>query len=123
MHGLSHIYVDDSIVQKKLHAVVYGDYIFIIFRLVPTRLDETPVKRWQDHVNYSTDTSHINGIEHIIAGHRRGEGNTSVRVDEDRRTLDWAPTRRKSTTFINVIRLSPDVTMAFRQYDLPALTQ
>jgi hypothetical protein len=32
------------------------------------------------------------------AGHRQGEGGTSVRVDEDRRTHDWAPTRPKSSS-------------------------
>jgi hypothetical protein len=33
--------------------------------------------------HYSTDTPSHNGIRHIVARHRRGEGNITVRVDED----------------------------------------
>jgi hypothetical protein len=43
--------------------------------------------------HYSIDTSAHSGIGHIVAGHRRGEGDTTVRVDEDRRIYDWAPMR------------------------------
>jgi hypothetical protein len=45
--------------------------------------------------HYSTDTSPHNGIKHIIIGHRQGEGDTTVREDEDRHTHGWAPPRQK----------------------------
>jgi hypothetical protein len=49
---------------------------FIIFCLVPTRLDETPAKHRQDSDHYYTDTFLVNGIECLRC---------------------WAPTRQKSS--------------------------
>jgi hypothetical protein len=48
--------------------------------------------------HYSIDTSPHSGTRHIVAGHRRGEGDTTVRVDEDQYIYDWAPTRQKSSS-------------------------
>jgi hypothetical protein len=57
--------------------------------------------------HYSTDTSPHNGIEHIVAGHRWGKGDTTVREDEDRHTHDWAPTRWKSSSSLIEHRWAP----------------
>jgi hypothetical protein len=62
---------------------------------------------------------HYDGIEHT-AEHRRGKGNTTVRVDEDRCTPDWASMRQKSSsssTHHVYIRRGDGVVMTgFRQY-------
>jgi hypothetical protein len=60
---------------------------------------------------------HYDGIEHTV-GHRWDEGNITVRIDEDRRTPDWAPMRQKSSslwTYPVYIRHGDDV-VRFRQY-------
>jgi hypothetical protein len=49
---------------------------------------------------------HYDRIEHT-AGHRRGEGNTTVRIDEDWHIDDWAPTRRNSSFSLIEHRWAP----------------
>jgi hypothetical protein len=83
--------------------VVHGNYIYTLYRLVPTRLDKYPPTSSTDVArrifgqvfmrlsHYSTDMSPHNGIGHIVAAHRRAEGNTTVQVDEHGRIHDWAP--------------------------------
>jgi hypothetical protein len=62
---------------------------------------------------------HYDKIEHTTR-HRWGEDNTTVRVDEDRHTHDWAPMRQKSSsssTHPVYIRRGDGVVMTgFRQY-------
>jgi hypothetical protein len=48
--------------------------------------------------HYLIDMSPHNGIEYIVARHRRGEGNKAVQEDKDRGTHDWVSTRQKSMT-------------------------
>jgi hypothetical protein len=65
---------------------------------------------------YSTDTSFVNRVEHIVAGHRRGKGDTSVQVDEDQSTHDWAP-KTKAIFFINRTPLGTDEVKATHPFE------
>ena len=69
--------------------------IYNHLRLVPMRLDGTMAKCQRGEVTTpSTRPNYV--IGHIVAGHRRGKGNSHTSVLMKAGVHDWAPTRRKS---------------------------
>jgi hypothetical protein len=109
-----HIQLASIVQARSSHAIIYDVHIFIIIGKIITRhylccshihhnTSSTDEARWifgqvfMRPSYYSTDTSFIMMGSNILSG-QWGEGNTIVWVDEDRRTHDWALTRRKSSS-------------------------